>query len=292
MSSLKDLVLEAEKLEKRASSIQLSTGDDSPVGTNWSQQGISEFADEYHLWYAECLAILPNDLKDQFRKVYEGNSGLVCIKRFIESPLEKVEFPVGNGWRGVKKLGIRWKYPYDINFRKPLLTQKRILLEAAARPQEIRTFHDAIATVERLARNFHSVAHQLNHRYDSRQGFTVTDEYDVQDLFHAMLLAFFEDVRSEEGTPSHAGKNSRIDFLLKAEQIVVEIKKTRRGLTANKVGEELTIDKEYYRSHPDCKAFIAFVYDPERYIDNPRGLEKDLSRSSDDMLIKIIINQG
>jgi len=67
MSSLKGLVLEAEKLQKKASTIQLSTDNSSPVGTNWSQQRLDEFADEYHLWYAESLAILPNDLEDQFR---------------------------------------------------------------------------------------------------------------------------------------------------------------------------------------------------------------------------------
>jgi DpnII restriction endonuclease len=36
--------------------------------------------------------------------------------------------------------------------------------------------------------------------------------------------------------------DARIDFLLKAEGIVVETKMTRDGLTARRVGEELAID--------------------------------------------------
>lgn len=41
------------------------------------------------------------------------------------------------------------------------------------------------------------------------------DEYDVQDLPHALLLLYFDDVRAEEWTPSYAGKSARMDFLLK-----------------------------------------------------------------------------
>ena len=40
------------------------------------------------------------------------------------------------------------------------------------------------------------------------------DEYDVQDLFHALLTIYFEDIRKEEWSPSYAGGASRMDFLL------------------------------------------------------------------------------
>jgi hypothetical protein len=167
-----------------------------------------------------------------------------------------------------------------------------MIIEAEKRQSNQHIRQEAIATIEQLARGFHWVAYQLNQRYDRRPGFNIDDEYDVQDLFHAMLRPFFDDIRPEEGTPSHAGKNSRIDFLLKSEHIVIEIKKTRKGLDGKKIGQELTIDKDYYRSHPDYKAFIAFVYDPDRYISNPKALEKDLAISSDSLFVKVIINQG
>ncbi len=111
----------------------------------------------------------------------------------------------------------------------------------------------------------------------------------MQDLFHALLRLFFDDIRDEEWTPSYAGGHSRIDFLLKAEQIVIEIKMTRQGLKAKEVSDQLIIDIGRYRAHPDCKVLIAFVYDPELYINNPKGVEHDLSRLTDGMLVKVII---
>ena len=44
---------------------------------------------------------------------------------------------------------------------------------------------------------------------------SVTDEYDVQDLFHAILLLHFDDVRAEEVTPSGrvSGRKDRREAL-------------------------------------------------------------------------------
>ena len=56
-----------------------------------------------------------------------------------------------------------------------------------------------------------------------------------------------------------------MDFLLKNEKIVIEIKKTRVGLTAKKLGEQLIVDIEKYQQHPDCKylvsTFVAMLRD-------------------------------
>lgn len=100
---------------------------------------------------------------------------------------------------------------------------------------------------------------------------------------------FFDDVRPEEWTPSYAGGCSRVDFLLKNEKIIIEVKKTRESLKAKQVGEQLIIDIERYQVHPDCKKLICFVYDPEGWVSNSRGLESDLSKNRDDIEIKVII---
>ncbi len=147
----------------------------------------------------------------------------------------------------------------------------------------------AIDTIESIARNFHLTARALSNRHSGRKPFEITDEYDVQDLFYALLIPFFEDIRDEEVTPSYAGSHSRMDFLIKSENIVVEVKKTRPTLKAKEVGEQLIIDKNRYHNHPNCKTFIAFVYDPDGYIKNPRGLERDLSHGTDDMRVKVFI---
>ena len=148
---------------------------------------------------------------------------------------------------------------------------------------------NSLVAIERICNRFHLVARQLRSRHDNRDTINVEDEYDVQDLFHALLTLEFDDIRPEEWTPSYAGSASRTDFLLKQEQIVVEIKKTRKDLGAKQVGEQLIIDIKRYKSHPDCKALICFVYDPEGRIANPRGIENDLNGEHEGVDVKVII---
>ena len=117
----------------------------------------------------------------------------------------------------------------------------------------------------------------------------INDEYDVQDLMKALLKLYFDDIRPEEWTPSYAGSSSRIDFLLKDDEIAIEIKKTRKNLTDKKIGEELIIDIVKYKQHPDCKTLICFIYDPEGNIGNPIGLENDLKQLSTEGMNIIVI---
>jgi hypothetical protein len=149
---------------------------------------------------------------------------------------------------------------------------------------------DALEKIELIANRFHTIARQLRHRHADRDTLTISDEYDVQDLFHALLRLFFDDIRDEEWTPSYAGGASRIDFLLKHEQVLVEIKMTRLGLVKGKdVSNQLIIDSERYRVHPDCKMLLAFVYDPQEYLNNPSGIERDLTKTINDVPVKVII---
>lgn len=148
---------------------------------------------------------------------------------------------------------------------------------------------DPVITVQRICDRFRSVSGQLLHRREKRETLKIIDEYDVQDLLHALLRLFFDDVRPEEWTPSYAGKCSRVDFLLKPEKIILEVKKTRQGLADREVGDQLTIDIERYKTHPDCGMLICFVYDPDGIIANPGGLENDLSRDSDPFPIRVFV---
>jgi len=141
-----------------------------------------------------------------------------------------------------------------------------------------------IENIVKICNSFHLVARQLRKRHSNRATLEIEDEYDVQDLFHALLRLFFEDIRAEEWTPSYAGGSSRVDFLLQQEKIVVELKKTRNGLGEKEVGNQLLIDIARYQSHPDCKNLICFVYDPEGRIGNPKGLENDLNNLSNERI--------
>lgn len=161
------------------------------------------------------------------------------------------------------------------------------LLPTYGKTNVIRDNFDQV--IEHLLLKFHAVAKQLEERHEARSTIRISDEYDAQDLLHALLKLHFEDVRKEEWTPSHAGGSSRMDFLLKNEQAVVEVKKTRKGLNAKKLGDELIIDREHYKKHPDCSTLYCLVYDPEEGISNPRGLERDLSEAMDGFSVKVFV---
>lgn len=147
----------------------------------------------------------------------------------------------------------------------------------------------AVSAVELICNRFHLTARQIRQRHAGRETMSVEDEYDVQDLLHALLHLYFEDIRPEEWTPSYAGGSARVDFLLKKESIIVEVKKTRPKLGAREIGDQLLIDIGRYQAHPDCKTLICFVYDPEGRIANPRGLEADLSKQVNDMEVKVLV---
>lgn len=145
--------------------------------------------------------------------------------------------------------------------------------------------------VEQIARRLPDFLEPLSHRHGGRQAFTIEDEYDLQDLLHGLLRMFFDDVRPEDYVPEHAGGKSRVDFVLKSEKLVVETKMTRPQLGAREVGEELIIDIERYRAHPDCSALVAVVYDPDRRIMNRRTLEADLSRTREGVAVRVVVVQ-
>ena len=136
---------------------------------------------------------------------------------------------------------------------------------------------------------FHTIARQLVQRRDGRPTLGIEDEYDVQDLLHALLRLYFDDIRPEEWTPSYGGGSSRMDFLLKGHEIVVEVKMARRGLLAKEVSEQLIIDAAKYRQHPECKTLVCLVYDPSGLVKNPRGIERDLAKLSGNGLELICI---
>ena len=147
----------------------------------------------------------------------------------------------------------------------------------------------AINLMDLLAKRFHIFTSQLGKRQRRREPFQISDEYDLQDILHALLRLFFDDVRREEYTPSYAGKSSKIDFVIKLHQIVVESKMTRQGLRGNEVADELIIDIERYQKHPDCRTLFCLVYDPGHLIENPAALENDLSRKEKNIDVRVIV---
>lgn len=144
-----------------------------------------------------------------------------------------------------------------------------------------------------LLRGLRRAMHPLTHRRKGAQPLSFSSEYDVQDLLHAMLRPWVSDIRPEEFTPSYAGSSTRMDFLLPAHSLVIELKFVRDRTHAKRIGDELIVDIEHYRRHPDCNILWCVIYDPEHLLTNAEGLRADLEgkRTSKDgeLITKVLV---
>ena len=153
-----------------------------------------------------------------------------------------------------------------------------------------RSQKDVLLCLIQISRRFEHFARQLNKRYSKRPGFPINDEYDVQDAFHAILRLHFEDVRSEEHTPSVAGKHGRLDFLLPQHRFAVETKMTRKGLGRAELLRELGEDTIRFKKHPDVEHLFCFVYDPDKICENPAAVESDLSSNQNHPKVYVVVS--
>ena len=148
---------------------------------------------------------------------------------------------------------------------------------------------DSMATLRKVCTRFHLVARQLRLRRDYRATLEVEDEYDVQDLLYALLRLEFEEVGSEEWRPTYGEGAARTSYLLHKDRVVIVAKKTKTGVTAKELAEQVKMDSSHYSGRADCRTLVCFIYDPEGRIGNPRGLESDLTMVSDSFTLEVII---
>lgn len=151
-------------------------------------------------------------------------------------------------------------------------------------------FKDRLDDLLRLLERFHKIAQELRYRRTDREPVVIRDEYDVQYLLGALLKLYFDDVRLEEYSPSNAGANTRLDFVLKEEKIIIETKMTYESLKIKALGEELLVDIGRYKAYPGCRNLVIFIYDKVDHITNKRGFIADLQKQSTvEMDISVVI---
>ncbi len=137
MSVWDELIAESKRLEERASKIQ----DGESVGL--SQEEIETLIANYYVWYGNCLAVLPKDLRSDFRSEYDGTFFTPKIKKFLEAPTKP------DKWRPSDRRGREiwpyWAYPYEKTFSPYIRSQRNTLVKASKRPQK----SDAISKVDK-----------------------------------------------------------------------------------------------------------------------------------------------
>jgi hypothetical protein len=149
---------------------------------------------------------------------------------------------------------------------------------------------DAIGLLRKIGNRFHAVARQLRLRHEGRATLEVEDEYDAQDVVHALLCLEFDEIRRESWQPGYAGGAAHTYFVVPRDRIVIEVKKTRQGIGAKEIAGQLEHDTLYYWTHPDCQTLFCFVYDPEARVGDPYGLEKTLTREVDGQRVEVFIS--
>ena len=158
-----------------------------------------------------------------------------------------------------------------------------------AGPAKIQEESGTLEILRRVCARFHLVARQLRLRKEYRPTLEINDEYDLQDLFYALLRLQFDEVGTEEWTPAYTNGAPRTSYLLDWEKTVVVVKQTRSGLTTRDLAEQIAADTAHYSARPNGKALVCFVYDPDGRVGNPRGLEADLSSSNGSYSVEVIV---
>jgi predicted nucleotide-binding protein len=127
-SGIDELISKVAVLDALAKQVQV---DDFAEGAANARQ----LAEAYEVWFADCLSVLPGDLRQKFRFEYEGGMMQYRIKHFLADPVRPRTKILGT-WKKLpsahKGMLSYWQFPYSTYFRDPLTAQKRILLEAKA----------------------------------------------------------------------------------------------------------------------------------------------------------------
>jgi len=148
---------------------------------------------------------------------------------------------------------------------------------------------DHLAITMKVCQRFHVVARQLRLRGEYRSTLNVEDECDVQDLMHALLRQHFDDIGTDEWTPSYSNGAPRTTYFLDHDRLAIVVKKTRTGFSRKDLADQVRADVERYRNRGRCARLLCFIYDPEGRIGNPRGLESELCTTSEHFAVDVIV---
>jgi hypothetical protein len=123
--------------------------------------------------------------------------------------------------------------------------------------------------------------------------FKIEDEYDVQDILYVVLKSIFPNLRDEDPIPKVGGKSTKIDLILRGEEILIEVKMIKKT-DSNEVHfiEQLKVDFESYHECKWLKKLFCFVYDPYRKtrdISNFGDLNGDRTKNNHSFNVELIL---
>jgi hypothetical protein len=118
-----------------------------------------------------------------------------------------------------------------------------------------------VALVLRVCERLPRVAKILAVRERSKSPFAVEDEYDVQDLLHAVLRAYLKYSVREEPLGKVAGTRSgRADIAIDELGAIIEVKFVRNPHDQKKLIEDFAHDLVLYTKWPPLRHFVYLCY--------------------------------
>jgi hypothetical protein len=256
---------------------------------------------EVEIWIAGITSMIELQFPDYFeqfnRYCKEPSSSLTDLLAVIEKQIYSIEKGEFTRLTPNSSLNDLNRYTQQTsNLKKgqdairKLLNFLDTLIQLSSNELISNNSEDVLTILERIFSRFHRINLQLQNRYSNRPTIQINDEHDVQNLLHSLLHLYFADIRSEVDLPQFAGKNSRIDFVLKQEKIMIEVKKTSQTLKDKQLGSQLIDDIPRYKQYQDTSTLIFFIYDPDNLMSNSQGIIDDIeTHSSNDFLVKVFI---
>ncbi len=131
-----------------------------------------------------------------------------------------------------------------------------------------------VATLLHLCTRLPDAARALATRRKGKAPFVIVDEYDAQDLLHALVRGYFKYSITEEPMGRVAGgQSSRADLALEDLGVLIEVKFVRGPNDQNRIVDEFAHDILLYSKWAPLKTFIYLVVNA-RDLRDPEALEK------------------
>ena len=146
-----------------------------------------------------------------------------------------------------------------------------LLFDGAADPEPAAD----VVLVERLCRRLPQAARILGSRPRSGKApFEVADEYDVQDLLHALLRAYLKFTVQEDPIGKVAGaKSGRTDVSVQDLGVLIEVKYVRGPNDQRRIFDEFSQDLVLYAQWPYLDTLLLLVFNSSDLRD-PEALER------------------
>lgn len=131
------LLEEADSIEQTARAIQAERP------SAFSEHQVREFRNGFQTWYASALLVLPDDMKIEFAKEFEGGRFVAGIQKFIADAAKPNPLLSQAAVENPEMFSVLyWRYPVETTFEQRFVKQQAMLRQARGRYVMLSTIPD------------------------------------------------------------------------------------------------------------------------------------------------------